>query len=63
MLRFSAMPILDGELRQQIEVLMVAGYKQGREGLRFQPEPFFGSAVPDTAEVSGNDNAVIFCQL
>ncbi len=61
---FPAMPILDGKLRQQIEVLMVAGYKQGREGFRLQPvkpEPFFGAAVPYAAEVSGNHNAVVFC--
>lgn len=59
----AAVPLLCREFSQHIEVLMVARYEQSGEGLRFQPVPLLSVAVPDAAEVSGNDHAVVFGQF
>ena len=62
-LHSAAMPVLNRELRQHIEVLMVAGDEQGGEGLRLQPVALLRAAVPDAAEVAGDHDAVILGQF
>ena len=62
----AAVPLLRREFSQHIEILMVAGYEQSGEGLRFQPVqpvPLLSAAVPNAAEVSSNDHTIFFGQL
>ena len=59
-LHSAAMPVLNREFSQHIEVLMVAGDEQGGEGLRLQPvQPvaLLRAAVPDASEVTGMLNS------
>lgn len=65
-LHLATVPLLNRKSFQQIEVFVVAGYKQHRKRQTLQPVQcltLFFASVPYSAEVAADDDIVVLCHV